>query len=849
MDEFARQIGRAEAQYNSDKNNLDFGLELARLYSQTPDLEKEYKDLISTLIEKHATSFSLQELIYQVAMARNDKPLAQTTAERALEIEPKNIDELRRKLFILRDLGRSNESVDEVLKFEAKNSRSPDTCWFLIDTYLSLEKREEALKVQIDLEAMPDSYLKKIVLASSIISLAQKDVHKDWEKAQDLLLAAIKSEPKNLLGYKVLVLSSKNLVPNRKTLDTVQNFAIDNQISDIFILLNLLGVYIEYSIMLRDEKLFERLESILPDYERPVLSILRSLTVYFDNYGLARSIISAWFDQSEAIKPEFPIFISNIAINLSSDAKKGIGLKAPAVDDGNEKRMKNDELSLFLQKTAVQALERYLMSSPDNPDAYYRLGLLYKSMNDERAFAAFQKSLDMMPDNINAMYQIAVINDQADNDIEAYEMFRKIANSRSTEMGMMIDAMVRASEIAIKYGWIDEGEEFLEKANALMPTNPQVVTLLGKVFLKEAKIIGSDFALVKAQDNFTKALALDRMNMDAAYYLGQVFYMKREYLAAIRQFNETSNLFKQCSMLCSFWTARSYHQLYKQLLFSSKDFLKSAIKHAEGLRVISEKIPETMEFLAELYYEAGMTDEADKLIEKSKKAKKHDKFKPIGGEIGEVKVLAVYAPQVARIDDPNRVERVFSKGSVGKIEVSYIPGNGGLLITGNMGESFQNAIEVAYAFFKRYLLSKNRMQDSDFDIHVDIPGWMPKFDGPSAGVNLACAMISAYSHKPIPENVTMTGEISFHGNVMPVGGIKEKIEATFDKGVDKIFIPKENQWDYLDMLIKDARQDNLGEIEKTPSRIPIVLAVQKIEEVVNDLGIGVEPLETKPEEK
>ncbi|MBP7733717.1 MAG: tetratricopeptide repeat protein [Caldisericia bacterium] len=849
MDEFARQIGRAEAQYNCGKDNLEFGIELARLYSQSPNLEKEYQELVSTLVDKHGSSFSLQELIYQVAIARNDKALAETTAQRAIEIEPKNIDELRRKLMIYRDLNKKDESIDEVLKFESKNGRSPDTCWFLIDSYLSIEKRDEALKVKTDLEAMPDSYLRSVVLASSTISLAKGDVHDDWEKTQDLLLGAIKSEPKNPLGYKVLILSSKNLIPNRKTLDTIQKLAIDNGISDMFILLNLLGIYIEYSIMLRDEKLFDTLELILPDYEKPILSLLRVLTVYFDNYGLARSIISAWFDQNEALKPEFPIFISNVAISLATDAKKGIGLKAPAVGDGNDKRMNNDELALFLQKTAVRALERYLVSTPNNSDAYYRLGVLYKSMNDERAFAAFEKSLELMPDNINAMYQIAVINDQTDNDIEAYEMFRKIASSRSTEMSMMIDAMVRASEIAIKYGWIDEGEEFLEHANALMPTNPQVVTLLGKVFLKEAKIIGSDFALVKAQENFIKALALDRMNMDAAYYLGQVFYMKREYLAAIRQFNEAGNLFKQCSMLCNFWVARSYHQLYKQLLFSSKDFLKSAIKHAEGLRVISEKIPETLEFLAELYYEAGMGDEADKLMDKAKKAKRNSKFKSIGGEIGEVKVLAVYAPQVARIDDPNRVERVFSKGSIGKIEVSYIPGNGGLLITGNMGESFQNAIEVAYAFFKRYLHSKNRMQDSDYDIHVDVPGWMPKFDGPSAGVNLACAMISAYSHKPIPGNVTMTGEISFHGNVMPVGGIKEKIEATFEKGVDKIFIPRENKWDYLDMLIKDTKQEQLGDIENTQSKIPVVVAVQKIEEVIDDLGIGVEPLPEEQQEK
>jgi predicted ATP-dependent protease len=131
---------------------------------------------------------------------------------------------------------------------------------------------------------------------------------------------------------------------------------------------------------------------------------------------------------------------------------------------------------------------------------------------------------------------------------------------------------------------------------------------------------------------------------------------------------------------------------------------------------------------------------------------------------------------------------------------------------------------------------------------VDVPGWFPKYDGPSAGVNLAVAMISAYSGKSIPKNVTMTGEISFHGNVMPVGGIKEKIEATYEKGVDKVYIPKENQWDYLDMLIKDTRQEMISATEKPSLKLPIIVAVKTIDEVVEDLGIGVDVLENPSEE-
>jgi tetratricopeptide (TPR) repeat protein len=851
MDELSRQIGRAEAEFEKDPDNIEFGLKLAKLYLSQPDSVFKFNEIASGLLEKHSGDIRLQELLYQVAKASNNKQQADIAVKSILAINPKNIEELRRKLGVLRDLDDKKTAIETILEFETRSRRSPETIWVLVDTYLANNEPEKASKIFAELEAMPDGYMKYVVQASTLISTSEEaKLHKNWEKSQDLILAAIKLEPQNMLAYRVFIMATKNLAPNRKTLDSFLDTALENKIDDAFVYLNLLGVYIEYSIVIRTKKLFQKLRVLLPEYEHSVLSILEVLTQYFDNYGLARSIIGAWFDPNESGKPEFSIFIANYASNLAHDAQKGIGIKASSIDENKEGKLSNEELAKFLNSTAIDAIQRYMKTSGESPDAYYRLGMLYKAIGDDRAYISFDKALQMQPENVQAMYQIAIIKDNVDDDIEAYEMFRRIAQSKSTEMSMMIDAMVRASEIAIKYGWIDEGEEFLEKANALMPTNPHVVTLLGKVFLKEAKIIGSDFALAKAQENFIHALVLDPMNTEASYYLGQVYYMKREYLAAIRQFSETSQKFKTCSMLCSFWTSRSYHQLFKGLLFSSKDFLTSAIKHAESLRTLAEKIPETQEYIAELYKEAGKKGEADRLMEKAKQLKKIKEFEPVEGCVGEVKVLAVYAPQISRVDDPNRVERVFSKGSVGKIEVSYIPGNGGLIVTGNMGESFQNAIEVAYAFFKRYLMEKNRIQDPQFDIHVDIPGWLPKFDGPSAGVNLACAMVSAYTGKPIPENITMTGEISFHGNVMPVGGIKEKIEATYDKGVDKIFIPKENQWDYLDMLIKDTMQEMITSAEKTSGKLPIVRAVDKIEEVIDDLGIGAEFLVVEePEEE
>ncbi len=805
-------------------------------------------ELLSKLLEKHSGEFRLQEFLLRLFQRTGNREQEKLALEKIEEIKPKTIEELRSKSFIFGELKQDEKALKTVQDFESENGRTPETCWLLSDIFNALGKQEEITKLLESLDKLPDSYQKSVAKAAMLIGADSEKLHENWEKSQDILLGLIKSEPENLFAYRVFFTATRNLAPNRKTIDSILATAFEKDVKEPFVYLNILNIYIEYSIIIRNDKIFEKLAEILPEFEHPIVKILEALTMYFDNYGLSRSILASWYNPEQSSKPDFSVYISSLATDFARAADKGIGVKYVSIDKKNNGLMSNEELAKFLRTIAVDSLQRYIRSSPNNPDAHYRLGLLYKDLGDSRAFTSFEKALDLQPENVNVMYQIAVIKDREDQDIDAYEMFRRIANAKTTDMAMMIDAMIRASEIAIKYGWIEEGEEFLERANALMPTNPQVVTMLGKVFLKEAKIIGSDFALLKAQENFQKALVLDQMNSDAAYYLGQVFYMKREYLAAIRQFADTSSRFKECSLLCSFWTSRSYHQLYKGLLFSSKDFLTSAIKHADSLRTLAEKIPETQEYLAELYGEAGMDDEAQKLLEKASKKKLQKEFVPKLGLAGEVKVLAVYAPQVVRPDDPNRVERIFSKGSVGMLEISYIPGNGGLLITGNMGESFQNAIEVAFAYFKRYLMSKNRIQDPNFDIHVDVPGWFPKYDGPSAGVNLAVAMISAYSGKSIPKNVTMTGEISFHGNVMPVGGIKEKIEATYEKGVDKVYIPKENQWDYLDMLIKDTRQEMISATEKPSLKLPIIVAVKTIDVVVEDLGIGVDVLENPSEE-
>jgi len=111
------------------------------------------------------------------------------------------------------------------------------------------------------------------------------------------------------------------------------------------------------------------------------------------------------------------------------------------------------------------------------------------------------------------------------------------------------------------------------------------------------------------------------------------------------------------------------------------------------------------------------------------------------------------------------------------------------------------------------------------DLIIDLPGWYPRYDGSSAGSSLAIAMLSACLNKALPQDITITGEITLLGDVLPVAGIKEKIEATFEKNIQRVFIPKENRWDYLDMVLKGVSTE----------LIPEVTAVSSVMEMVDQL--------------
>ena len=146
-------------------------------------------------------------------------------------------------------------------------------------------------------------------------------------------------------------------------------------------------------------------------------------------------------------------------------------------------------------------------------------------------------------------------------------------------------------------------------------------------------------------------------------------------------------------------------------------------------------------------------------------------------------------------------------GSMLKIEVAVLEGTGKIEITGSLGEVMQESAKIAVSYVRS--IAKEYGIDSNFyktkDIHIHAPeGAVPK-DGPSAGVTITTALVSALTGRAVRRDIAMTGEITLRGNVLAIGGLKEKTMAAYNAGVKRVLIPADNEKDLedIDVLAKD----------------------------------------------
>ena len=224
--------------------------------------------------------------------------------------------------------------------------------------------------------------------------------------------------------------------------------------------------------------------------------------------------------------------------------------------------------------------------------------------------------------------------------------------------------------------------------------------------------------------------------------------------------------------------------------------------------------------IAEYTQEAGLRQlerEIGKVCRKvaRKKAEQDKKFKPVRvtpDNLREyLRVPRIYIEGALKKDQIGVVTGLAWTavgGDIMFIEALKTKGKGKLALTGQIGEVMQESAQAAYSYAKArgVDLGINPDDFENYDIHIHLPeGAIPK-DGPSAGITMATALVSVLAQRPVRKDVAMTGEITLRGNVLPIGGVKEKLLAARRARVKRVILPETNRRD-LEDLPKEVRDD------------------------------------------
>jgi len=170
-------------------------------------------------------------------------------------------------------------------------------------------------------------------------------------------------------------------------------------------------------------------------------------------------------------------------------------------------------------------------------------------------------------------------------------------------------------------------------------------------------------------------------------------------------------------------------------------------------------------------------------------------------------------------------------GDILAIEVSLMKGKGTLQLTGQLGDVMQESAKAAVSYARSHAVELGIMPEflDTTDIHIHVPAGQTPKDGPSAGITLATALISALAKRPVRRTVAMTGEITLRGHVLPVGGIKEKMLGAHRAGITDVILPAENRKD----------------LEELPAHVKAALTFHFVERMPEVLAVALPPLSTE----
>jgi ATP-dependent Lon protease len=192
-------------------------------------------------------------------------------------------------------------------------------------------------------------------------------------------------------------------------------------------------------------------------------------------------------------------------------------------------------------------------------------------------------------------------------------------------------------------------------------------------------------------------------------------------------------------------------------------------------------------------------------------------------------------------------------GELLETEVGQMKGKGKLILTGKLGEVMQESARAAVSYMRSRadLLGVDPEFNESRDLHIHVPeGAIPK-DGPSAGITMATALVSALAGIPVRRDVAMTGEITLRGKVLPVGGIKDKVLAAFRAGITEVILPKENEKDLEDIPSEVASRievhlvdsmDEVLQIALDAELTPLSKVKPKFEQAATEPSVGTDSL-------
>jgi ATP-dependent Lon protease len=171
-------------------------------------------------------------------------------------------------------------------------------------------------------------------------------------------------------------------------------------------------------------------------------------------------------------------------------------------------------------------------------------------------------------------------------------------------------------------------------------------------------------------------------------------------------------------------------------------------------------------------------------------------------------------------------------GDILFIEASLSPGKGRLTLTGSLGDVMKESVTIALAYLRAHAgyFDINPKLFDLWDLHVHVPAGATPKDGPSAGITMLTALVSAFTQRKVKPNLAMTGEITLRGRVLAVGGIKEKILAAKRANIKEIILCKSNQKDILEIKEDYIKDLNFHYITDMREVIKLALLDEKVSE-------------------